>query len=203
MAVEDYRRVLQQFQSERLRRDHADLAAEPQYQQIGAFFFDELYGPQDFSGRDAQARRLGQFVHLAPGLNIGDVQQVLSLLELSSRLDEQVAQQLIALGVPLDFDEPTYERAYRLADSYEDRLIQLDLVRGSLYNVYKMARRPMIKMVLDRTERLATTVGMADIHRFLRAGYEAIQPVLDIYRFVETIYTREKDRLDRIYQIAS
>jgi hypothetical protein len=200
MSVEAYRLALQHFQSDRLRRDHADLASEPQYGPIGEFFFEELYGPRDFASRDAQARKLGQFVHLAPGLNIGDVQQVLSLLELSNRLDDQVAIQLVALNAPVTFDEPTYERAYRMADNYEDRVVQLELVSASLYNVYKMARRPMIKIVLDRTERLANTVGMGDIHRFLRTGYDAIQPVQDIHRFVETIGTRERDRLDRIHE---
>jgi hypothetical protein len=41
---------------------------------------------------------------------------------------------------------------------------------------------------------------MADIHRFLYRGYEAILPVRDIHRFVETIVLREQDRLDRIYK---
>jgi hypothetical protein len=39
----------QAFQSQRLRRDLADLAAEAQYQQIGQFFFEEMYGVRDFS----------------------------------------------------------------------------------------------------------------------------------------------------------
>jgi hypothetical protein len=41
---------------------------------------------------------------------------------------------------------------------------------------------------------------MSDIHRFLRLGYQAIQPVQDIHRFVETVSLREQDRLDRIYE---
>ena len=64
----DYKLTLQSFQSQRLRRDHADLATEPQYRQIAEFFFEEMYGPHDFSSRDEQAHRLHQFVHLAPGL---------------------------------------------------------------------------------------------------------------------------------------
>jgi hypothetical protein len=44
---------------------------------------------------------------------------------------------------------------------------------------------------------------MGDIHRFLRHGYQAIQPVRDITRFLDTIDTREKARLDRIYAIMS
>jgi hypothetical protein len=55
-AHQDYKLALQAFQSQRLRRDLADLAAEAQYQQLGQFFFDEVYGSRDFSARDDQAQ---------------------------------------------------------------------------------------------------------------------------------------------------
>lgn len=201
-SQQDYKLALQAFQSQRLRRDHADLAAEPQYHQIGEFFFEEMYGPRDFSSRDEQARRLHQFVHLAPGLAVRDVQDVLELLALTNRLDDAVAQRLVELEAVLDFDEPLYERAYRLCDNYAERVHQFELIRHALYNVYRMARRPLIGAVLQRTQGLAQTVGMVDIHRFLYMGYQAIQPVRDIHRFVETILLREQDRLDRIYDVS-
>src|SRR4051812_16469507 len=103
----DYKLTLQIFQSQRLRRDHADLAVEPQYRQIAEFFFEEMYGPRDFSSRDEQARRLHQYVHLAPGLAARDVHDVLQLLELTNQLDDAIAAQLSALETPLDFDEIT------------------------------------------------------------------------------------------------
>jgi hypothetical protein len=201
-SQQEYKIALQAFQSQRLRRDHADLAAEPQYHQIGEFFFEEMYGPRDFSSRDEQARRLHQFVYLAPGLAVRDVQNVLELLALTNRLDDAVAQRLIELEATLDFDEALYERAYRLCDNYAERVRQFELIRHALYNVYRMARRPLIGAVLQRTQGLAQTVGMVDIHRFLYMGYQAIQPVRDIHRFVETILLREQDRLDRIYDVS-
>lgn len=199
-APHDYISTLRSFQSERLHRDHADLAAEPQYQALATFFFEEMYGPGDFSARDKQAHRLHEFVQLAPGLALHDVEQVLQLLALTNRLDIAVAARLSALAAPLDFDEPTYERAYRLADAYTERVLQIDLVRLSLYNVHELARKPLIGGVLKRTQALANAVGMSDLHRFLSVGYRAIQPVRDIYRFIETIVVREQDRLDRIYE---
>ena len=106
-----------------------------------------------------------------------------------------------ALDAPLDFDEETYERAYYLADNYYQRVEQLDLVRTALYNVFRTANKPFIQLTLERTSGFAERVGMAEIHRFLRKGHEAIQSVRDIYRFVETVYVREKERLDRIYNM--
>ncbi|HWQ14942.1 MAG TPA: hypothetical protein VNL77_19245 [Roseiflexaceae bacterium] len=194
-----YRLALQAFQSRRLRRDHADLAAEPQYRAIAEFFFEEIYGPRDFTRRDEQARRMHVLVGMAPGVVIRDVEQVLELLDLTNLLDESVVEQLHTLGAPHDFDEPTYERAYRLADNYDDRRRQIQLVRDALYNVYKLARRPLIDIALHRTRGIAHAAGLADIHRFLLTGFEAIKPVRDIHRFVETICVREESRLDRIY----
>jgi hypothetical protein len=194
-----FRLNLQRLQSQRLRRDHADLAAEPQYRQIAEFFFEEIYGPRDFSNRDEQARRLHNFVGMAPGVVIRDVEQVLDLLDLTTQLDEQVVARLVAAGAPADFDESMYEQAYREASSYAERQRQIALVRDSLYNVYKLSRRPLMDVVLHRTHGLAHAMGMADIHRFLLAGYESIKSVRDIHRFVETICVREESRLDRIY----
>jgi hypothetical protein len=196
----DYKFTLQVFQSHRLRRDHADLAAEDQYRVLGEFVFEELYGPHDFSARDDQARRLHQFIHLIPGVGLRDIEQVFELLEISNKLDDSVAAWLIALDAPIDFDEACYERAYRLADNYDERVKQLDLVRSVLYNVRQLARKPLLGTTLRHTHGLAHAAGMSDIHRFLRLGYEAIQPVKDIHRFVETVSLREQDRLERIYQ---
>ncbi|MCS6841160.1 MAG: hypothetical protein NZ699_17195 [Roseiflexus sp.] len=194
-----YKVALQALQSDRLRRDYADLAAEPQYRLVGEFFFTELYGPRDFSARDAQARRLHLLVQSFPGVVIRDVEQVLELLDLTNRLDDEVVEQLIAMGAPLDFDMETYERAYRLADNYADRVRQIELVRQSLYNVARLTRNPLLGIALDRTKGLADMLGMSDIHRFLRLGYKAVLPVRDMPRFIETITVREMNRLDRIY----
>jgi hypothetical protein len=196
---QNYKLALQAFQSQRLRRDLADLAAEAQYQQIGQFFFEEMYGAHDFSTRDEQAHRAHWFVHRVPGVTAHDVETVLDLLALTNQLDEEVADLLIALGAPLDFDEAIYEHAYRLADRYTERVRQIELVIVALGNVHRLGRKKLLGLALQSTNGLAHAVGMGDIHRFLRLGYQAIQPVRDITRFLDTIDTREKARLDRIY----
>ncbi len=196
---QDYKFALQAFQSLRLRRDLSDLAAEAQYQQIGQFFFEEMYGARDFSSRDEQAQRAHWFVHRVPGVTAHDVESVLDLLALTNKLDDEIASLLIELGAPLDFDEAIYEHAYRLADHYAERVLQIDLVVVALSSVHQLGRKRLLGIALQSTHVLAHAVGMGDIHRFLRLGYQAIQPVRDIKRFLGTIETREKERLDRIY----
>ena len=200
-AHQDYKLALQAFQSQRLRRDLADLAAEAQYQQIGLFFFDEMYGSRDFSARDEQAQRAHWFVHRVPGVTAHDVESVLDLLALTNTLDDEITDLLIKLGAPLDFDEAIYEHAYRLADRYAERVRQIDLVIVALSNVNRLGRKKLLGLALQTTHGLAHAVGMGDLHRFLQLGYQAIQPVRDMQRFLQTIEQREKARLDRIYAI--
>lgn len=196
---QQYKLALQAFQSHRLRRDLADLAAEPQYQRIGQFFFEQMYGPHDYTARDQQAQRVHQFIQHAPGLTIHDVEPVLALLELTNKLDDALTSLLIALGASLAFDEPIYEDAYRLADNYNERVIQIDLALVALGNVYRLGQKKLLGIALQSTQGLAHAAGMGDLHRFLRLGYQAIQPVRDIERFLTTIATRERERLNRIY----
>jgi hypothetical protein len=199
----DYKLALQALQSARLRRDLADLAAETQYKSIGEFFFEEMYGPRDFTARDTQAQRVHHFVHLTPGLSIHDVEPVLTLLELTNKLDDEIVAVLVEMGAPLDFDEAVYERAYRLADNYAERVTQIELVVTALGNVHRLGRKKLLGLALNGSQALAFAAGMGDIHRFLRLGYVAIQPVRDIARLLTTIATRERARLDRIYAVGA
>ena len=51
-------RALKAYQQQRFSRTYADLLASSRYAGASRFFLDELYGPQDFSERDAQFARV-------------------------------------------------------------------------------------------------------------------------------------------------
>src|SRR5262245_42020703 len=161
MVIEhEYKLALQAFQSRRLQRDLADLAAEAQYQQIAQFFFEEMYGPRDYSARDEQAQWAQKFVHRTPGVTIHDVEPVLDFLALTNRLVNDIIELLIELGAPLDFYEAIYERAYRLADNYDARVTQIDLAISALANVYRLGRKRLLGVALQSTQPLAHALGM-------------------------------------------
>jgi hypothetical protein len=166
---------------------------------LGEFIFTEIYGPRDFSARDAQARSMRPFLRVIPGLGMHDIAELFALLELSSALDDSLVEALIQLGAPLTFDEPTYERAYRMVDNYALRRRQLDLTRVVLCNMHRLAHHPLIGLPLHRSGTLAIAMGLAEIHRFLCLGHRAFQPVRNIRAFVQTLDARERARLDRIY----
>ncbi|RMD73479.1 MAG: hypothetical protein D6823_13250 [Chloroflexi bacterium] len=199
-TLHQYRIALQIFQSNRLRRDYRDLSEVPAYEPLGEFFFNEMYGPRDFSRRDQEGRRLAHFIDLLPGVHLRDLEEILELLDLTYQLDDDLAQRMMAANVETDFDETVYEHFYRVADKYDARLRQLNLVRSSLYNVFQLSRSSLIGMALRQTVFVARLVGISEVHAFLRRGYEALQHVTTIDHFAETIYRRELDRLNRIYQ---
>jgi hypothetical protein len=199
-TLKQYRLALQIFQSNRLRRDYPDLSAIKQYHAVGEFFFTEIYGPRDFSERDNGARRLQGFLHLVPGVMAEDVEQVLELLDLTNHLDHDLALVLHGREVGLNFNEAVYEECYRRQNNYDDRLRQLKLVDRSLYDVFRLSRIGLLGTALRRTRLVAQLTGIDGIHQFLLKGYDALRPVQDITLFAQTIYDRELERLNRIYQ---
>lgn len=194
-----YKRALQVFQTRRLRRDHQDLARRSEYQRLTEFLFTDIYGPRDFSERDRQMNALTPLVRRLPGLTARDILMVFQLLTFSDALDETLVDQLIATGAGLDFNEATYEQAYRMADNYRDRLCQLDRVRETLLHVHHLARNMLLGPALDSTQLLAAATGLGEIHGFLQHGYHALRPVRRIVTFVDIVDTRERERLERIF----
>ncbi|NTU78710.1 MAG: hypothetical protein HGA45_04805 [Chloroflexales bacterium] len=198
-TLKHYRLALQVFQSNRLRRDYSDLAEIEQYGPVGEFFFTEMYGPRDFADRDAGARRLHHIIQMLPGVHLNDVEEVLDLLELTNVLDDDLARLMLELGTGIDFDEATYEHAYRVANNYDARLYQLNLVNSSLHNVYRLSRSHLLGMGLHRSHLLAVLAGIEAAHTFLVRGYDALRDVNDITLFADTVRSRELARLNRIY----
>lgn len=200
-TLKQYRLALQIFQSNRLRRDYNDLAAIPQYEQVGEFFFTEMYGPRDFSDRNSGARKIQHFLHILPGVRLKDIEEVLDLLDITVRLDDDLAQLMLERNTGVDFDEATYEQIYRLADNYDERFRQLELIRKSLYNVFHLSRSQLLGMALHRSRLVARLAGIEAVHTFLMKGYDAVHRVTDIEPFAHTVYGRELARLNRIYEV--
>jgi len=194
-----YRIALQVFQSHRLRRDYRDLSAIPMYEPVGEFFFTELYGPRDFSQRDNDARRLQHFLHIVPGVHLQDIEELLDLISTTAELDDELTQLLIDRGVPPTFDESIYEQIYREADNYDERYRQLELIDISLENVFRLSRSHLLGIGLERSGMIARLAGFESGHTFLLNGYRALRNITSIDHFATTIYNRELERLNRIF----
>jgi len=87
--------ALKTYQRQRFARTHAGLLAHPRYGRAANFFLDELYGPRDFTQRDAQFSRIvPALVRLFPADTVGTVESLAAVHALSERLDTSMALQL-------------------------------------------------------------------------------------------------------------
>src|SRR5208283_3122433 len=83
------------WQSRRLRATYADLAREPRYADAIAFFQADLYGPGDFSRRDADLARVAPLMaRVMPAGVMAMVARAMELSNLSHELDRGLLSQL-------------------------------------------------------------------------------------------------------------
>ena len=127
--------ALRQWQSARLVRTYPDLLAHPRYRAPALFFFNELYGAQDLTGRDRDvARMLPTMTKLLPASALSTIADAAELDALTEQLDHTLLQALqeewrLAPGTPLPvIDEATYARAYRACDNRPARTRQIGFV---------------------------------------------------------------------------
>ena len=117
------------FQQRRFSHTYADLLSSPRYGGAARFFLDELYGPKDFSERDAQfARVVPALVKLFPKDIVATVHTLAELHALSESLDS-------AMGEALNTDELSatrYVQAWQHVGRAREReeQIALTLVLG-------------------------------------------------------------------------
>src|ERR1700694_5273270 len=84
-----------QWQARRLNATYADLAVDPRYAGAIAFFQSELYGPGDFSQRDADlARVVPIMIRVLPDAVVATVAMAMELSTLSPDLDHALVGKL-------------------------------------------------------------------------------------------------------------
>ena len=199
-AHTDLKNALQEYQARRLRETYADVVRDPQYTRLGAFFFDEIYGPQDFSFRNESIRTLHQ--HLK-GLLRGDIidgmARVIDLHDLTDRLDEHMVRELTALDARPPLAPAVYTTAYRRCGNYEERLKQIDLMLEAIRTIHRISRMRLIGLSLKAVHGAAHLAGYGAIMDFLTNGYEAFHKVRDIGFFAGTVEAREKRINDELF----
>ncbi len=196
-------KYLRAWQSVRLTDTYPDLLAGSEYGPAGRFFLTDLYAPLDFSQRDDEIRRAGDFLRKTlPESMIRGLLKAIELNELSSALDGRLGQVLKReLGIVDSFTRKEYEQAYRLCDNYSDRVHQIDLIIQCGRMLEASHRMPLTGGALRVVRLPARIIGWGRLHDFLQRGYDAWSPVRDHEYFLRTIESREKTLLNQIYGV--
>ena len=192
-AVHGQRRDrLREWQAARLARTHADLLASPLYGVAASFFLDELYGPKDFSERDAEVERILPL--MTSMLPVSGLRTLLLAVEVDALSERFDAAMVGVLGSALDrnLSESAYAAAYCDVGDRAGRLLQIRLVGETGEALDALARKPFVRGALKMMHGPAHLAGLGELHAFLERGFEAFKSMRDASEFLETIVARER-----------
>jgi hypothetical protein len=163
---------LKAFQAARLAATYADIARQPRYSLATAFFLGDLYGPKDFSRRDASMLRiLPVMVRMLPEKAVQTATRAVELEAVSERLDHHVATAL----EPGPMTTESYARAYRAGSTRPERERQIELVMTVGRDLDGLVKKPLIASTLRLMRRPARMMGMQDLQDFLERGFAAFR----------------------------
>lgn len=187
---------VKRYQHARFSATYRDLLDTPASAKAARFFLDELYGPMDFSKRDAEFSRVAPKVTaMFPG-EIGRIVSSLARLHaLSERLDSEMG--MAVAQIPLS--ESAYRQAWITVGQGDARAEQIDLVRQVGLALSKQVHKPLVRTTLRMMRVPAKAAGLGNLQSVLEQGFDAFRDLPDANGFVLTIAERESAIADRLF----
>ncbi|HZF78517.1 MAG TPA: hypothetical protein VEZ89_01885 [Rubrivivax sp.] len=177
------------YQQHRFERTYADLLVSPRYEGAARFFLDELYGPADYTERDAQFMRVvPALVRLFPQAIVETVQTLVSLHALSESLDTAMGQ---ALAHPM-LDAAHYHRAWLATGQAEARERQIGLLVALGTELERLTRKPLLRHSLRMMRAPARAAGLDQLQVLLENGFDTFHAMRGAGQFLATIAGRER-----------
>lgn len=188
---------LAHWQACRLSATYADLAADPRYAKAIAFFQSDLYGPGDFSRRDADlARVVPVMVHVLPDGAIATVAMAMELSALSQELDRKL---LDKLGRDAPLTVAAYCDAYRACANRHAREQQIALIVDVGRALERYVGRRLVRSALALMRRPAHVAGLDALQDFLERGFGSFARMGGADRLLATIDERETALVKAIF----
>jgi hypothetical protein len=191
---------LQFWQRGRLGRTYEDLAAQAGYRPAIHFFLSELYGGLDFRARDQDLGRvMPVMMRFLPDQTLATMSEAFELQAISLEFDIHMAAHL-ARRRPEMLDMAGSCRAYRACDDRTGRERQILLIRKLGYDLDALVRKPLVNRLVRLLRGPAHAAGFGRLQEFLEEGLESFRALPDAGRFVETIYEREWNAMQRMFE---
>jgi hypothetical protein len=185
------------WQSRRLNATYADLARQPRYARAIAFFGTDLYGPGDFSRRDADLARVVPHMTLVlPERVIATIAGAMELSVLSHELDRALLGKLppsAALSVA------TYCAAYRALANRPVRERQIGLIVELGAALDRYVASPLVRSALMAMRYPARLAGLGALQDLLERGFGAFWHMRGADEFLATIKEREAALMEAIF----
>jgi len=182
-------RSVKHYQHQRFQHTYVDLLAQPRYASATRFFLEELYGPEDFTRRDTQFKRVvPALVRLFPQEVVLTVQTLGELHALSETLDTAMGEAVS--GVPVDLVD--YTAAWQRVGRPAEREKQIVLMRhvGDALDGY--TRNPLLRHSLRLMRGPARLAGLGELQTFLESGFDTFRAMHGAKDFLDTVVRREQ-----------
>jgi len=184
------------WQSRRLKQTYADLARSPRYAAAVAFFGTDLYGPGDFSRRDADLARVVPLMSkMLPDGVLATVASAMELSVLSHELDRALLKHLDAVA-PLSV--ASYCDAYRALDDRASRRRQIELIMSVGHTLDRFVAKPLVRAALVAMRKPAQVAGFGALQDFLERGFTAFRTMHGADEFLAIIDARETALMEAI-----
>lgn len=198
MALAGRVQAVKAYQQERFRRTYADLLAQPGYRDAAGFFLEELYGPGDFSARDAQfARIVPALTRLFPDEIVSTVERLAALHAVSEALDTHMGRQVANASI----SAVEYVRAWQATDRRDDRRAQIALTLDIGRRLDRFTRNPMMRHSLRMMRAPARGAGLAALQSFLERGFEAFRAMQGAEHFLSVVSEREQALCELLFTL--
>jgi len=185
--------ALKAYQQLRFSHTYGDLLVSERYGPAARFFLDELYGPSDFTRRDAQfARVVPALVRLFPREIVQTVATLSRLHALSESLDTDMGTRLSSAAVDAD----AYAAAWRSTAREHDREQQIALTLDVASALDRLTSKALIRNSLRLMRGPARAAGLSELQAFLEGGFDTFRAMGGAEEFMRIVDEREH-RLSR------
>ncbi len=196
LSLERRTLALKDYQHRRFARTYADLLALPHYAGAARFFLDELYGPHDFSARDAQFERVVPgLVRLFPAAIVQTVRSLAELHALSEWFDTEVARHLTDAPI----SAAAYVMAWQQTGHEERRYRQIALMMAVGQALERYTRNPVLRHSLRLMRGPARAAGLSALQGFLETGFDTFGALRDAGAFLKLVEARERVLCDALF----
>lgn len=180
---------VKEYQHRRFAHTYADLLQQARYAGAARFFLEDIYGPHDFSDRDAQfAKVVPALVRLFPKDTAQTIVKLADLHALSERLDSAMGRTLMGMTV----DRNSYPSAWQAVGergAREDQ-IQLLLAVGSALD--QLTSKRFLRQTLHLMRGPAHAAGLAQLQQFLERGFDTFKAMSGAADFLAIVGERER-----------
>jgi hypothetical protein len=192
--------AVKHYQHERFQHTYADLLAQPRYEKATRFFLEELYGPEDFTRRDAQFKRVvAALVRLFPQEVVLTVRTLGELHALSETLDTAMGR----VVPPGPVDLVAYVAAWQAVGRPDDREQQIVLMRRVADALDVYTRNPLLRHSLRLMRGPARLAGLAELQGFLESGFDTFAAMRGAKEFLDTVVARERALVAWLFRVGA